>query len=212
MIAPSAEANRRPLTSRSTIWARALAAALVRLRASPDHISMLSVVVSVVGAYVLLRAEPPASFLVCALCVQLRLLCNLLDGMVAIEGGRKSRVGALYNELPDRIADSLFIAALGYAIGDAWLGWLGALAAAVTAYIRTLGGALGFAQDFRGPMAKPHRMATLTAGLLLASAEYTWRGSIISLEIAAWIIALGSLVTCCTRTHALARRLQSPAS
>jgi hypothetical protein len=35
--------------------------------------------------------------------------------MVAIEGGKKSSVGALYNEFPDRIADSLFIVALGYA-------------------------------------------------------------------------------------------------
>lgn len=172
---------------------------------------MLSIFVSLVGAYALLRSDPPAGLLACALCVQLRLLCNLLDGMVAIEGGRKSAVGALYNELPDRIADSLFSVALGYAIDEVWLGWFAALAAAITAYVRTLGGALGFPQDFRGPMAKPHRMATLTVGLLLAAAEHAWRGSVNSLELAAWIIALGSVVTCCTRTHALARRLQAAA-
>ncbi len=79
--------------------------------------------------------------------------------MVAIEGGKKSKVGVLYNEVPDRVADSLFIVALGYAIGTPWLGWLAALAAAVTAYIRVLGGTFGLAQDFRGPMAKQHRMA-----------------------------------------------------
>ena len=56
------------------------------------------------------------------LCVQLRLLCNLLDGMVAVEGGRSSPVGALYNEVPDRVADSLLLVALGYAVGIPWLG------------------------------------------------------------------------------------------
>ena len=53
--------------------------------------------------------------------------------MVAIEGGKKSSVGSLYNEFPDRIADSLFIVALGYAVGWPALGWFGALAAALTA-------------------------------------------------------------------------------
>ena len=46
-----------------------------------------------------------------------------------------------------------------------WLGWLGALAAAVTAYIRVLGGSLGLPQDFRGPLAKPHRMVVMTSGV-----------------------------------------------
>jgi phosphatidylglycerophosphate synthase len=103
--------------------------------------------------------------------VQLRLLCNLLDGMVAIEGGRKTATGGLYNELPDRFADSALIVALGYGAGEPWLGWLGALAAAVTAYIRVLGGTLGLAQDFRGPMAKPHRMAVLTFACIAQTIE-----------------------------------------
>jgi hypothetical protein len=47
--------------------------------------------------------------------------------------------------------------------------------AVVTAYIRVFGGALGFALDFRGPMAKQHRMAVLTVGcLLVLSSIVTW--------------------------------------
>ena len=46
---------------------------------------------------------------------QLELLCNLLDGMVAVEGGLGGPTGPLWNELPDRIADSVFIVALGMA-------------------------------------------------------------------------------------------------
>ena len=35
--------------------------------------------------------------------------------MVALEGGRKSTLGSLYNEVPDRVADSMLIVAAGYA-------------------------------------------------------------------------------------------------
>jgi phosphatidylglycerophosphate synthase len=142
-------------------------------------------------------------------CAQLRLLCNLLDGMVAIDGNRQSPVGGLYNEVPDRVADSLFIVALGYAIGTPWLGWSGALAAAVTAYIRVLGGSLGLSQDFRGPMAKPQRMAVLTVACVLGAIEYWVWGSQWALILAAWIIAVGSLVTCGTRLIAIAQQLRA---
>jgi phosphatidylglycerophosphate synthase len=129
--------------------------------------------------------------------------------MVAIEGKRQSATGALYNEIPDRIADSLFIVALGYAIDEPSLGWYGALAAAVTAYIRVLGGALGLKQDFRGPMAKPHRMAVVTAGCVLGAIELRVVGSYWTLMAAAWIIAIGSTITCGTRSLAIARQLRS---
>ena len=107
------------------------------------------------------------AWLLAAVCVQLRLVCNLLDGMVAIEGGKKSSVGAIYNEFPDRIADTLFLVPLGYAAAMPWLGWFGALLAALTAYVRVFGGSLGLAQDFSGVMAKQRRMAALTAGLVV---------------------------------------------
>src|SRR3546814_9995594 len=83
---------------------------------------------------------------------------DLFDGLVAVEHARKTPTGVLYNEVPDRVADSLFLVALGYAAGMPWCGWLAALLAALTAYIRTLGGTVLGSQDFRGPMAKPHRM------------------------------------------------------
>jgi phosphatidylglycerophosphate synthase len=200
---------RRPLASRSTRWAGSLSRAAVRAGLSADGISILSLVFAAAGAAALLTLAAPWNLLAGAACVQLRLLCNLIDGMVAIEGGRKSRVGVLYNEVPDRVADSLFIVALGYAIGIPWLGWLGALAAAVTAYIRVLGGTFGLAQDFRGPLAKQHRMAVMTAGCVLGAGEFLWRGSIHVVEAAAWIIAVGAIVTCGTRIRAIAAQLKA---
>ena len=201
--------NRRPLTSRSTRWARSATAVLIRSGVSPNVISMISVVFAATGAALLLSPPHPLGLLATAACIQLRLLCNLLDGMVAIEGKRQSATGALFNEIPDRVADSLFIVAVGYAIQMPWLGWLGALAAAVTAYIRVLGGSLGLPQDFRGPMAKPHRMAVLTAACVLGAAELWIAGSHWALVAAAWAVAIGSLITCVTRTAAIARQLRA---
>lgn len=202
-------ANRRPLTSRSTAWARFLTGVLIRAGISPNAISVISIVFAAAGAALLIELPTAAGLIGVAVCAQLRLLCNLLDGMVAIDGNRQSPVGGLYNEVPDRVADSLFIVALGYAIGTPWLGWSGALAAAVTAYIRVLGGSLGLSQDFRGPMAKPQRMAVLTVACVLGAIEYWVWGSQWALILAAWIIAVGSLVTCGTRLIAIARQLRA---
>ena len=84
-----------------------------------------------------------------------------------------------------------------------------ALAAAVTAYIRVLGGTFGLAQDFRGPLAKQHRMAVMTAGCLLGIGEFLWRGSIVVVEAAAWVIAIGAIITCGTRIRAIAAQLKA---
>lgn len=208
--------NRRPLKTRSRRWARRIAELLVASRISPDQISVMSIVFAGIGAAVLVAARKLGAVelwapLICALCIQLRLLANMLDGMVALEGGRKSPVGSLYNEIPDRLADSIIIVAVGYAVHLPWLGWCGALLAALTAYIRVLGGALGLPQDFRGPMAKPHRMALLTVGCLLAVPEHARWGTQYALSGALALLVAGSLATCATRTRAIARSLTSRA-
>jgi phosphatidylglycerophosphate synthase len=202
------ETDRRPLASRDTAWARRIASALARSSITPNQISVASIAFAALGAWALVDARPLA-LLGATICVQLRLLCNLVDGMVAIEGGKQSPVGALYNEFPDRIADSLLLVALGYAALAPWLGWLAALLAALTAYVRATGGALGFAQDFRGPMAKPHRMAALTLACLLGAAEIHWNGTRYALLIGTIVIAAGSALTCAMRSLALAKQLRT---
>ncbi len=201
--------DRRPIAARGSGWAKQLSGALARTSITPNQISVMSIFFAALGAMMLAWAPVDAGLLFCALCVQLRLLCNLLDGMVAMEGGKSSPAGALYNEFPDRIADSLLIVGLGYAISTPWLGWLGALLAALTAYVRLAGGSLGLAQDFRGPMAKQHRMAVLTIACVLVVVERHTLHSNYSLIAAAWIIAIGSLLTCITRTRAIALQLRA---
>ncbi|WP_290885356.1 CDP-alcohol phosphatidyltransferase family protein [Arenimonas sp.] len=203
---------RRPLATRDAGWARGLAAALARARVSPDLISAISIPVAVAGAAALLWLPAPWGPVLCAVAVQLRLLCNLLDGMVAVEGGLGGPTGPLWNEVPDRVADSLFIVALGMAAGEPVLGWAGALLAALTAYVRTTGGALGFAQDFSGVQSKPRRMFVMTIGCLVAAAAPGWDDAARALDVAAWTIAVGSALTCLTRLQGLARQLRERAA
>jgi len=200
---------RRPLTSRNTAWARWLARRLAATEVTPNQISLASIGFALVGGLLLLRPDWPVAMVFAAICIQLRLLCNLIDGMVAVEGGKGTPVGALYNEVPDRVADSLFLIGAGYGVGLPELGWFAALVAALTAYIRVLGGSLGLKQDFRGPQAKPQRMFVLTLGCLAAVWEGVQYGSWHTLAAALWIIAAGSVLTAALRIRAIARELQA---
>lgn len=51
------------------------------------------------------------------------------------------------------------------------MGWLAGLLAVMTAYVRTLSASIGAPIDFRGPMAKQHRMAVMTIACLLTALE-----------------------------------------
>ncbi|MGN7726129.1 CDP-alcohol phosphatidyltransferase family protein [Luteimonas sp. 22616] len=203
--------NRRPIAARSNSLVQRFSAWLARTGVSPNGISLASIVFAALGAAALLEIDAPWGAWLCALAIVLRLLCNLFDGLVAVEHGRKTPTGVLYNEVPDRIADSLFLVALGYAAGLPWCGWLAALLAALTAYIRTLGGTVLGSQDFRGPMAKPHRMWLMVAACVLAPLETRFAGTGYTLRVAVVVIAAGSALTCWTRLRVIAQRLQEAA-
>lgn len=199
--------ERRPIAARGSGWAQRTAAWLARSPLTPNQISCLSIVFALTGAGLLVAWSTRLGLLLAAFCIVLRLLCNLFDGMVAVEGGKGTATGALFNEIPDRVADSLLLVATGYAIALPWLGWLCALLAALTAYIRLLGASLGLPQDFRGPMAKPHRMWLLCIALAISAAAAPWQPVVLRAVLA--LIALGSAATCVTRSLAIARQLQS---
>ena len=172
---------RRPIPSRQASWAIRAAGWLQRVGVRPNQISVWGVGFAAFAAVCLVlagRSEAGvriALLVAAAGAIPLRLLCNMLDGMLAVEGGMQTARGELFNELPDRIADVLILAGAGYAIGDAaWggaLGWAAAAAALLTAYVRTLGVAVGAGQHFAGPMAKPRRMHVVIGACLLSAVE-----------------------------------------
>jgi phosphatidylglycerophosphate synthase len=210
----TAKADRRPLKSRSTGWAALIARAAVASGLTPNMISVIGIGFALVGAWAMLRADTgsPWLYLLGALGIQLRLLCNMIDGMVAVEGGKGSPTGPLYNELPDRIEDSVLLLGFAYGAGLGAWGWLAALLAMATAYVRAVGVGLGQPADFRGPMAKPHRMAALTLACLAALAEARYSGAVLVVPaVALGIIILGTLLTLVRRTLGVAARLRDAA-
>ena len=210
--------NRRPLASRNTGWAAALTRGLAATSVSPNDISIASMVAALAAGAAFWAAgsavDPAfrAVLLVAAagFC-QLRLLCNLLDGMVAIEAGKGAPDGAFWNEFPDRVSDLLILVGVGYGIGDPALGWAAAALAILTAYVRELGRSCGLPADFSGPMAKPHRTALVTAAALLSILEPLWNGSGEILLAALWLVAIGSGVTVVRRAWRVVARLRSGA-
>ncbi|WP_270934048.1 CDP-alcohol phosphatidyltransferase family protein, partial [Falsiroseomonas oryzae] len=172
---------------------------LVARGASADGISLAGMAAGLVGGLALAGTAwwPEAArplWLLGALCVQLRLLANLLDGMVAIGRGIASPAGELFNEVPDRVSDTAVLLGLGIAAGDVALGLAAALAAMATAYVRAVGKAAGAPSDFRGPMAKQHRMALVTAlAVWCALVPAAWATGLPMLAL--WVILLLSLVT-----------------
>ena len=218
MTAP-ADDNRRVLATRARAWPRAIASMLARAGVTPNQVSLASMVfaAAAAGAFYMAGARIGSGatpWLVAAAAgIQLRLLCNLLDGLLAIEGGLKTKTGDLYNEVPDRVADILILLAAGVTVrASAWgmqLGVAATMLAVLTAYVRLLGGSLGLPQDFRGPMAKQHRMFTLTVGALAAALEHAMRGRLDALYVALIVIVAGSVVTLVLRTHRMARALHA---
>ncbi len=208
-------ANRRPLTSRDTAWAKRAATWLTGKSVTPNQISIAAMGFAGLGFLFFWAASAsgpwlaaPCLLLAAAMC-QARLICNLLDGMVAVEGGKGTKDGPYWNEAPDRVSDILFFAGAGLAAGNPALGWAAAALAVATAYTRELGRAEGFPPDFSGPMAKQHRMAVLTAGSVLAAFEPILTSDPLVLRWTLWVVVLGAAATALRRSVRLIRALKA---
>lgn len=210
MSSPENSENRRPLTSRNSAWAARLASWAVAREITPNQISQASMDFAAAGFFLYALSTLGNGFaqflalLLAAAALQARLVCNLIDGMVAIEGGRGAKDGPFWNEAPDRVSDLLFFTGAGLASGHPDLGLIAAALAIATAYIRELGRAEGFPPDFSGPLAKPQRMAVLTAGTVLAALYATeW-----TLTVTLWIIVAGTAATVIGRSWTLIGKLK----
>jgi len=206
--------QRRPLASRQTRWARALAARLAARGVRPNAISLASMVFAAAGAGLLAAAaglDSPAraaALVGAAAACQLRLLANLLDGMVAVEGGLGMADGAFWNEAPDRVSDLLLLAAAGVAAESPALGLLAGAMALLTAWLREFGRAEGLGAEFGGPMAKPQRMAVLTGAALLAALAPFGLPAAAILAAALWVIAAGAALTAGLRARRILAALK----
>ena len=201
-------ADRRPIAARRLRITRAAAGWLVARGVPADAVSLAGMAAALAAGLAFAAAPRHALlWLAGAVLVQVRLIANLLDGMVAIGRGTASPLGELFNEAPDRVSDTAVLAGLGVAAGCLALGLAAALAAMATAYVRALGKAAGQASDFCGPGAKQHRMAAVTlvaAWCLVAPASLAAPAP----RAALWIILALATLTAGRRLWRLARALR----
>lgn len=199
--------DRRPLASRNTRWAQAIARRLASMAITPNQISQASMAAAALAGLALwLTSETQDGlrallFIAAALFCQMRLLCNLFDGMVAVEGGKGAPDGPFWNEFPDRIADLFILVGAGCGIGVPALGFAAGAFAVLTAYVRELGRANGAPSDFSGPMAKQHRMATITFAAVVSAFEGLWLGDGEVILVALLIISIGAAFTSLRRAR-----------
>lgn len=214
--------DRRPIAARRwSIW-QPLVRRMVQAGVSANAISIAGMFAGILAgvAFGMTSYQPEFArwaWLAAAVFIQLRLLANLLDGMVAIESGKASVVGELYNEVPDRVSDSAILIGAGFAIGGSpVLGCLAALAAMFTAYVRAIGKSVGAGQQFCGPMAKQQRMALLTAAaIFLVLVPQAWLAQLnewmpwplMSMVLA--VVIVGSLITAVRRLLRIAQQCRA---
>lgn len=211
--------RRRPLAARRIPLWEWLLHHLADSRLTPNQVSVIGMVAGIGGGVLLALTagmEPAgatqrATWLVVILLVLLRGACNIFDGVLAVETGRASRLGLLFNEVPDRISDAAMLIGAGLAAGgEPVLGWAAAFGSLATAYLRVQVQLAGASADYSGPMAKPARMAVCVVAMLaLAAGPASWsRAGHGPITIALAIIVLGTVLTGARRLLRAARELE----
>src|SRR4051794_18389273 len=204
--------DRRPLASRGWKTSERVASWFARRGVTPNAISIVGMVCGITAGVMFLQtpnvSHPWILWLGGALFVQLRLLANLYDGMVAVLRQAASPVGELFNEVPDRVSDAAALIGFGYAAGsNALLGFIATCMAIFLAYVRVQGKVAGAHQEFCGPMAKQQRMAAVTVGSIVCGLIPTataW-------QVPKWtlvVIIVGALITVVRRLHRISKRLK----
>jgi phosphatidylglycerophosphate synthase len=211
--------DRRPIATRNRKWAQAATAWLASRNVSPNAISIAGMCACIAGGIALGLTSISGYrilWLVAALGAQLRLTANMLDGMVALASSRASRVGELYNEIPDRVSDAAVFIGAGFAWGgNVTLGYIATILAIFTAYVRAAGKIAGAPNEFCGPMAKQHRMLVITV-ICLYSAVIPRPWQILqfnnvkvgAMGLGLALIIVGCLITIARRLNRIAHALK----
>lgn len=202
-----------------------LARAVALAGVTPNAVSVAGMLAALSAGVLLLltgRVEPGslaerACWLGAIAGIQFRLVCNLIDGMVAVEGCQRSAVGEVYNEVPDRVSDAAVLIGAGYAATSSpEFGYIAAMLAVFVAYVRAVGKGCGLASDYCGPLAKQQRMFAVCVGCLLGAAlPPEWRHYISDgiphglMTVVLWIIIGGTALTGLRRLLRLTRALRA---
>lgn len=211
--------DRRPIATRNRKWAQEATAWLAARNVSPNAISITGMCACIIGGIALgltSVSDYRILWLIAAGGAQLRLTGNMLDGMVALASGRASKVGELYNEIPDRVSDAAVFIGAGFAWGgNIALGYIATILAIFTAYVRAAGKIAGGPNEFCGPMAKQHRMLVITLVCLYSAiTPRSWQmipfsdSQIGLMTLALAVIVVGCVITVIRRVGRIAHALK----
>jgi CDP-diacylglycerol--glycerol-3-phosphate 3-phosphatidyltransferase len=171
-----------------------VARGLVRVGATPNWLTFLGLVITLVGVGVVLAVGRFPGALVMALGT----LLDAFDGAVARERGSSGKFGAFYDSVTDRIGDAAVFGAALWLVRDDPLLFAVAVVAAggaqVTSYIRAKAEALGWEATV-GIIERPERVI-----ILISSIGFGF------LPVALWVLAAGGLITIAQRLRAVVRQ------
>ncbi|MEY4630218.1 MAG: hypothetical protein RIQ81_338 [Pseudomonadota bacterium] len=221
--------DRRPIPAREHKASRQVAHFLASAGVTPNAISVAGLFAGCAGGLAIAmtsvsQEHRTACFLGGALLILCRLLANMFDGMVAVLNARPNPLGELYNEIPDRLTDAATLIGCGYSINSSpAAGYVAAVFAIMTAYVRSVGKVAGAPYVFAGPFAKQQRMflcifaclwVAVFPGLLDLSLTQSasTNGNYSVMAPVLWIIAVGSAITCVRRLFSIADHLQAKQS
>lgn len=207
----SENVSRQPIISQQSPWAKTLSEKMVAAQITPNQISQvaigfaaLALVTFALSGFALNGFLRGMLLLLGIIGCVGRVVCNVLDDMVANEGGLAESDSAFWNEAPDRLSDILIFFGVGIAADAPGLGLAAGAFAVGTAYIREFGRAEGFGSDHSGPMNKQYRMIAVIAGAVIS---ILWSNA--AMLLALIIVVLATIATIGIRCHTLMEKMQA---
>jgi phosphatidylglycerophosphate synthase len=182
---------------------RGLEHRLIARGVSADQLTTAGTVFALsAAASVLLSSLHPAWLIAVTPLVLLRLTCNALDGMVAVDTRTARPLGHVYNEFSDRVGDAAILTAVTVRTDNPWLGAAALVLVLLSSYLGTVAAAAGGTRQYIGVMGKADRMVLLAFAAPLAE--------VVGLPVLndfLVLVAVGSVVTLTQRARAIRREL-----
>lgn len=156
-------------------------------RASPNTLSVLSLLFAICAFLSLILISEIEALLVSASCVILNGFFDALDGRVAKLSGRETPRGDLVDHVIDRLADFFVLAGISLSgLADVRIGLLALGSVLIASYMGTQSQALGLKRDYGGILGRAERILLTIAFLLVAYA-------MLSLSPANYALVVGDL-------------------
>jgi CDP-diacylglycerol--glycerol-3-phosphate 3-phosphatidyltransferase len=135
----------------------------------------------------------------------LRTAANALDGLVAVQAGSSHPRGEVFNEVSDRVGDTvIFLPVMAVAGVPDPLVAASLSCALITSFLGNAAKAAGGSRIYAGVMGKPDRMFVLGLGALVAFVADDHAAVI---EWSLWVVLVGSLATFLVRVRLVRKTL-----